>query len=458
MRDFTITEILGSQSRTAGPAGQRMDVVQLPAGDIAPNEKNAIYEIGDVGMLKADIAENGLRTPLEVTPLREGRYTLIAGHRRYTACTALLAEGDKRFALLPCIVRAYASEDEELVALVTSNATARELTDGERLRQYEALKGALTRLKDAGKVEGRVREELARRTGDGSGTLARLNAVSLRCVPEVRGMLERGEISMSRAYECSKLYKVQQVGYAKHGYAAMPALDPARKNPVMRELAAGLLADFFRSLDYINRDRWGYTVGETKPERTVRVKVQDDLYLVMTGGLDITVALIDPADAAEKELLAQSKISYSEIYDIAKSLYADKDKIKKEKDTAKRKNTAEKKKKADLEKWYALAREQLTQFDTWKVVAQAKALGLTFRAYEMEDGGRLVVGTDDESKRAAPMLGCMPYGNYIVARFDRDGKRVARDGVSLTEYFREWKTVDLVPLIANDLKRRAKKR
>ena len=34
-------------------------------------------------MLKADIAERGLRSPLEVLPAKGGRYMLIAGHRRW---------------------------------------------------------------------------------------------------------------------------------------------------------------------------------------------------------------------------------------------------------------------------------------------------------------------------------------------------------------------------------------
>ncbi len=68
-----------------------MQVVMLPAADIEPNPENSIYEIGDVSMLKADIAERGLRSPLEVLPAKGGRYMLIAGHRRWTACRALTA-------------------------------------------------------------------------------------------------------------------------------------------------------------------------------------------------------------------------------------------------------------------------------------------------------------------------------------------------------------------------------
>lgn len=79
-KGFSINDILGSTKANA-PAGQKMQVVMLPAADIEPNPENSIYEIGDVSMLKADIAERGLRSPLEVLPARAGKYMLLAGHR-----------------------------------------------------------------------------------------------------------------------------------------------------------------------------------------------------------------------------------------------------------------------------------------------------------------------------------------------------------------------------------------
>ena len=202
-KGFSINDILGNGAKPAAPAGQKMQVVMLPAADIEPNPENSIYEIGDVAMLKADIAERGLRSPLEVLPAQGGKYMLLAGHRRWTACRALTAEGVTGFEVLPCVIHQSQGADDDLIALITSNATARELTDGERLRQYIALKQALERKKAAGGLDGRVRDEMSRITGDGTGTLGRLNAIASKCVPEVIAMVERGEITMTRAYECS---------------------------------------------------------------------------------------------------------------------------------------------------------------------------------------------------------------------------------------------------------------
>lgn len=314
-KGFSVTDILGAQSKSIAPAGQSMKVVMLPIGDIQPNPQNAIYEIGDVGMLQADISEHGLRTPLEVAPAQGGKYMLIAGHRRHTACLGLHNAGDKRFDLLPCVITDYGNPDEELVALITSNATARELTDGERLRQYEALKGALTRLKAEGKVDGRVREELARRTGEGSGTLARLNAVSARCIPEVKQMLEKGEITFTRAYECSKLYKVQQVNYAKMGFARMPNLSDEQKAAIIDALVKGPLKEFLSSLRYAGKNEYSYTCGE--------YGLISDLFVVSCDRLSINVTQETPGRF--KAFVQQAEgmtcaYRYSEIDDAGKIL------------------------------------------------------------------------------------------------------------------------------------------
>ena len=247
-KGFSINDILGS-TKTNAPAGQKMQVVMLPAADIEPNPENSIYEIGDVSMLKADIAERGLRSPLEVLPARGGRYMLIAGHRRWTACRALTAEGVAGFEVLPCVIRQSQGEDDDLIALITSNATARELTDGERLRQYRALKQALERKKAAGALDGRIRDEMSRITGDGTGTLGRLNAIANNCVPEVIAMVERSEITMTRAYECSKLYKVQQVEYAKNKYASMPPITDMARRAAIKYLVECGLADQLKKLE-----------------------------------------------------------------------------------------------------------------------------------------------------------------------------------------------------------------
>lgn len=456
-KKFSVSDVLGAQSQAAAPAGQTLDVVQLPIDDIRPNPENKIYEIGDVGMLQADIAEHGLRTPLEVAPARGGKYMLIAGHRRHTACRALYDQGDARFALLPCVVRDYGNADEELVALITSNATARELTDGERLRQYEALKGALTRLKADGKVEGRVREELTRRTGEGSGTLARLNAISSRCVPEVRAMLERGEITMTRAYECSKLYKVQQVAYAKTGYGPMPTLSPEENKNVVEFLVRNVLRDKLAACDYgPSRDQWNFCSMTYLDFGPVVIRTDGGEKYWVDGSLcaGIQACRLDPGD--ETEFIAKSIIPLHELYPLAKELYCPPEVRQAQAQSEKDQRAAAQKARDDDKRLRTLALESLAAYDTWPKVAQAKELGLVFRAYALQDGGRLVVAVDETTRRdGSPGL---PYERSFYARFDAQGRRVdiaTGEQNPNTSLFAAWRADGaLAPILEQDIKAR----
>ena len=454
MAGFSIDEIL-NKNKAAAPAGQALQVVLLPAENIEPNPENRIYEIGDVSMLKADIAERGLRSPLEVLPAKGGKYMLLAGHRRWTACRELAAENVPGFALLPCVIRESHGSDDDLIALITSNATARELTDGERLRQYLALKKALENKKAAGDLDGRVRDEMSRITGDGTGTLGRLNSIATHCTPQVLEMLSKGEIGITRAYECSRLYKVQQECYAKNGWSSMPDISSIARREAIKYLVEDGLADQLKQFDYVDHSEWNYydnmDARKMKPV-TLDVDVLGKLRLEAKSHYTVTVQQLDEAD--ENEVTAETDINAREYYDQARKLYADPVALKKKKQAESKKKAAEKARQEQSEKWTVLAREKMQRFDDWKKVAQAKELGLVFREYPTADGGRIVVAADEATRNEK--RGEIPYDNYFVARFAADGRRINRDGRTGTlDWYSRWSgTVRLDMLIAADLEMR----
>lgn len=204
-----LNSLMNAQSQTVTPAGQQMQVVVIPSRNIIPNPDNdEIYTIGNIESLKDDIQQNGLRQPLEVIPV-EGepdRYMLISGHRRWAACGILSACGDSRFDSLPCLIRESHGKLDDRIALITANATARDLTDGERLAQYEALKDALTKKKAAGQLEGKVRDEVCRILGLSTGAAARLNVIA-SCENEfIKEQLKAGEIGLMEAYRGAQDY------------------------------------------------------------------------------------------------------------------------------------------------------------------------------------------------------------------------------------------------------------
>ena len=463
-KGFSINDILGNGAKPAAPAGQKMQVVMLPAADIEPNPENSIYEIGDVAMLKADIAERGLRSPLEVLPAQGGKYMLLAGHRRWTACRALTAEGVTGFEVLPCVIHQSQGADDDLIALITSNATARELTDGERLRQYIALKQALERKKAAGGLDGRVRDEMSRITGDGTGTLGRLNAIASKCVPEVIAMVERGEITMTRAYECSKLYKVQQVTFAKNGYAPLPEVsNDAQKATILYIVDEGV-ADQLRGLDYVQCCEWNYADGgklDAQKMQPVTLDMTDNvanaiLCIAPAGRTSFTVEQLDPAD--QNEVIAKSCIYSSQLYRTARSRYIDKKALEKYKAEEKEKKSAEKVRHDAAEKWLALAWQELADFDNWKLTARHKDLGLTIRERKMFDGGRLIIAVDDTGRYDGPVNG-FPYRECFSVRLGPDGERVGRDGERIAlDWNKRWYSTGagIEGYIADDIKRAAR--
>ncbi len=215
------------------PAGSGMQVVMIDRKNIIINPDNRkIYRIGDVSQLKEDIKTNGIRQPLEVVELDGGNYKLIGGERRLTACEELAKEGDTRFEALPCVILKLKHDDDERIALITANATARDLTDGERLAQYETLKEILTRRKSLGGLSGKVRDELCRILGLSTGAAARLNAISENCGDDTKRELQAGEITLMGAYRRAQEIIAERM--AQQEAAKAPKRDePVYEKPVV---------------------------------------------------------------------------------------------------------------------------------------------------------------------------------------------------------------------------------
>jgi ParB-like chromosome segregation protein Spo0J len=210
-----------------------MQVVMIDRKNIIINPDNRkIYRIGDVSRLKEDIKTNGIRQPLEVVELDGGNYKLIGGERRLTACEELAKEGDTRFEALPCVILKLKYDDDEKIALITANATARDLTDGERLAQYETLKEILTRRKSLGGLSGKVRDELCRILGLSTGAAARLNAISENCGDDTKRELQAGEITLMGAYR--RAQEIIAARMAQQEAAKAPKPDkPVYEKPVV---------------------------------------------------------------------------------------------------------------------------------------------------------------------------------------------------------------------------------
>lgn len=302
MAAFDIKSILGDQSQPR--QWQRFDVVMVSIESIKPNPRNTeIYLIGDVSALAEDIKANGLRQPLEV--VQDGStYRLIGGERRWTAMMQLHEAGDARFATVPCVLRPAGSEDDELLALITANSTARELTDGERLAQYEALKEIYQRKKAAGEFDGRVRDKLVEVTGMSAGALGRMNAISQNCTEEVRQMLRDGKATLTKCYEASKLWPRQQVDFIKDGYArSLPSVKDNKKREALYQFIARMMGE----KNYTPENAYSLSgwIAENLNEKTIRVG--EDTWIIrkhQSGSGSDAFLMASEGDASNMEYLS----------------------------------------------------------------------------------------------------------------------------------------------------------
>lgn len=175
-----------------------LDLVQVPLSLIDTNDAN-FYSVKEIQDLKDSIALIGLKQPLVVLPT-DGRYRLIAGHRRYQALSELGKE------TAPCVIQNGLTETEEQLALILTNSTARELSYLEKLEQAKRLKELFMKRREEGaELPGRIRNMVAEAMNESASNLARMEKIDKHLIVDWKEPLNQGQISASTAYEIAKL-------------------------------------------------------------------------------------------------------------------------------------------------------------------------------------------------------------------------------------------------------------
>ncbi len=158
-------------------------VRQIPVEQIQPNPRQprAAIDPDALNDLAASIKEHGVLQPLIVTQEADGRYTLIAGERRWQAAKkAGLKE-------VPVIVR-EASDQERLELALIENVQRADLSPLETAEAYRQLTEEF----------GLTHEQIARRVG--KSRVAVSNTLRLlHLPPSVQAALAAGQISEGHA-------------------------------------------------------------------------------------------------------------------------------------------------------------------------------------------------------------------------------------------------------------------
>lgn len=180
-----------------------MEIRQLPISLLDDNEEN-YFCMEDVQELKDSMALRGILQPLLVVQT-DDRYRVIAGHRRKKAAAELLAEGNRSFGHVPCIVLPEMSDAMEQLLLIQTNTTARELSYPEKMESVRRLKATLMKLREEGvQIPGKLRDIVAEQLEISRTEQARMQVIERNLIPEARELLDAGTINPSVAYAAAK--------------------------------------------------------------------------------------------------------------------------------------------------------------------------------------------------------------------------------------------------------------
>lgn len=215
MSKFNLNQLLSASVKSEEQPAGNYKISHLSVYDLEPSEDN-FYSTEQIEELKLSIATFGIKQNLIVKPVGE-KYRVIAGHRRRLAALSLAEEGKREFEKVPCIVEAEEDELREKLLLITTNSTARQLSDWEKIKQAEEMRTILGKLKKRDKIPGRLRELIASTLDISPTQVARMEAISKNLAPEFKAELQEGKVNMSTAYELSGLpVEQQQEAYGEY--------------------------------------------------------------------------------------------------------------------------------------------------------------------------------------------------------------------------------------------------
>ena len=149
--------------------------------DRNPHQTRTQFDEIKLHELAQSIAATGVVQPIVVRAVKDGRYQLIAGERRW------LASKMAGKAMIPAVVR-EASDEQSLEMTIVENLQRADLNPMEQARAFERL-GSEFKL---------TQEQMAKRTGKDRTSVANFIRL-LRLPPSVQTWVESGELSFGHA-------------------------------------------------------------------------------------------------------------------------------------------------------------------------------------------------------------------------------------------------------------------
>ena len=206
---FDITAAIHGPAEAAQPQVERIRLIPLDA--IQANDKN-FYEISGIRNLAESISIVGLLDPVRVVVTEDRNYRLVSGHRRLAAYQLLRDEAHGReFDKIPSIIMSKLDTLDEEFALLTANATARELSYADKLQQEKAMRETLLAMKAQGRqLPSGLSQYIADSMGVSRNEVSRMHTVNENLVPEAMEKVTSGELNASEAYQLARKQELEQ--------------------------------------------------------------------------------------------------------------------------------------------------------------------------------------------------------------------------------------------------------
>lgn len=215
--------ITGLLNINIGQASEKkIGIVYLDIDKVVPSDDN-FYHINDddIQMMAYAIEAVGqIEQPLLVKKISDSdKYELIAGHKRRAGANYLVEQGKKEFRTLPCIIKDESIENE--LSLILTNATQRELTSFEKMKQVEILRNYIEKYE----IKGNKREIISSIINLSKSEIGRLENINKNLAEPLKEHFESGVIATGTANEIASMPpdKQQEVGkiIKEHGTIKM---------------------------------------------------------------------------------------------------------------------------------------------------------------------------------------------------------------------------------------------
>ena len=185
--------------------------IPLSEIDAFPDHPYKVKEDEDMDQLVQSIKDNGILTPVTLRRKEDGRYEIVAGHRRKRACE--LAGIPTLRAEIKDLTR-----DEAVILMVESNYQRSKILPSEKAFAYKMRLEAmnrqgqrldLTSVPVGPKLGERSNDALSKETGDSSSQIKRYIRLT-NLIPDILEMVDEGRIAFRPAVELSYLSEAEQ--------------------------------------------------------------------------------------------------------------------------------------------------------------------------------------------------------------------------------------------------------